>query len=83
MKIVFSTKLKIDGHNVFVLTEEEWNKNRSFFETKVAGWSQYDSSLIGMHIANCGFGIVDEQWLTAIDDEYLLGDVYDYIKKNF
>lgn len=63
------------GFEVILVSPEEWKKLKPEFEKRV-NWMPYDSNLIEMHIANCGYGVIDPEYLTAIDDEFSLDDVY-------
>jgi hypothetical protein len=67
------------GFGIIVITPEEWEKAKPQFEKERLNWTDYDSSLIDMHIANCGYGIIDEEYMTAIDDEFVLEDIYNML----
>lgn len=75
-------KMKLSwGLEFIVITPEEWEKVRPQFEADRFNWMPYDSQLIQMHIANCGFGILDAEYMTAIDDEGYLGEIYTMLEK--
>ena len=68
------------GLEFIAITPEEWEKVKPQFEADRLNWMPYDSSLIGIHIANCGYGIIDAEYLTAIDDDYYLDEIYTMLK---
>ena len=75
-------KMKLSwGLEFIAITPEEWEKVRPQFEADRFNWMHYDSQLIQMHIANCGFGILDAEYMTAIDDEGYLGEIYTMLEK--
>lgn len=78
----FGISIEFNGYSLKIFTAAEWKKLRSQFE-QLLGWSEYDSNLISLHIANCGYGIIDQKWQCPVDDDCPLYDMYDYIKKNF
>ena len=57
------------------ISKEEWEKARPRIEAR-PNWSGYDSCQISMHIANCGYGVINGKTFDAVDDEFLLNDVY-------
>lgn len=75
-------KMKLSwGLEFIAITPEEWEKVRPQFEADRFNWMPYDSQLIQMHIANCGFGILDAEYMTAIDDEGYLSEIYTMLEK--
>lgn len=70
------------GHTEYVIiSKEEWKSLRSVFEAKRSPfWDSYNSSLIDMHIANCGYGILDGTRFDAVDNEFELSQVYSSIE---
>ena len=67
------------GLEVLLVSPEEWKRQKPVLEKRI-NWMPYDSHLIEMHIRNCGFGIIDPDYMTAIDNEYDLEDVYNFIE---
>lgn len=63
----------ITGQSVILINKEEWEKSKSKISL---GWFDYDISLIEIHIANCGYGILDKETETPIDNEYILDEIY-------
>ena len=74
-------RISVSSGEVLVITPDEWKKAKAGFESN-ANWMPYDSRLIEIHIANCGFGIIDWEYMTAIDDEYILEEVYNELKSH-
>ena len=64
------------GIDIVVITPHEWENVRHRFEADKPNWMPYDSQLVEMHITNCGYGILDAEYMTAIDDEFILDDIY-------
>lgn len=66
----------LNGVEFTAITPEEWKELKPVLEADKLNWMPYDSSLIEIHIANCGYGILDKEYGTAIDDDYYLDDIY-------
>ena len=63
------------GLKVYLISPEEWKENKAKYESN-ANWMPYDSKLIEIHILNCGHGVIDAEYMTAIDDEFYLDEIY-------
>lgn len=71
-----------DGLRFIAITPDEWRTVKTNLEADWWNWKDwYDSNLIEMHIKNCGYGIIDEKTLTAIDNEFDLDEIYSMLKK--
>ena len=71
----------LNGVEFTAITPEEWKELKPVLEAGIPEtWMPYDSSLIEIHIANCGYGILDKEYGTAIDDEYYLDEIYSMVE---
>ena len=70
------------GLEFIAITPEEWKKVKPQYEADRFNWMPYDSQLMSIHIANCGYGILDAEYLTAIYDEGYLAEIYDMLKES-
>ena len=81
MKTIGTKKETKSGVRFIAITPDEWKEAKPLLEADWQTWKDwYDSDLIEMHIKNCGFGIIDEKTLTAIDNEFDLDEIYSMLK---
>ena len=62
------------GLEYTTITKEEWDTLEPL--THECNWTDYDRMMVGIQIANCGYGILSTEYGTPIDNEYDLEEIY-------
>lgn len=76
--MMIGTKHKTSyGLEFLTITPDEWDMLKPL--TYECGWTDYDRNMVGLHILNCGMGILDAEYQTPIDNEYDLEEIYNMI----
>lgn len=68
------------GLKFFLITPSEWSILK--LATYQCGWTDYDRHMVDLHIKNCGYGILDTEYQTPIDNEYDLDEIYTQIAES-
>ena len=66
------------GLEYFLITPDDWKILKPL--TYECEWTDYERQMIGIHIMNCGYGIIDAEYQRPIDNEYDLEEIYTSIE---
>ena len=67
------------GLEYFLISPSQWEILKPL--SYECGWTDYDRMQIGLHILNCGYGIIDTECQKPIDNEYDLDEIYSLVEK--
>lgn len=79
----FGKSIKTQGGlRAIMISKAELDSHIDEIESNPRWFKPYDSNMLKIHIANCGSCFIDPVTMTAIDDEYILDEIYNELKSH-